>query len=166
MTSAIDGRPARVLFVTASPRGGDSFSISLAETFLKRYVRERPDAEVDHLDAFTDLAPFGAAHAQAKMAVIAGQQVPEAAAAGWQQVLEVAARVRTADLLLFAVPMWNGGIPWALKLFIDVVTQPGIAFRFDPASGYTGLLGGRRAVTVYTSRVYTPGAGPDRKSVV
>jgi FMN-dependent NADH-azoreductase len=161
MSSAIPGaRPSQVLFVTASPRGEDSFSVSLAEAFLVRYARERPDAEVDRLDAFTDLAPFGAAHAQAKMAVIARQPVPEAAAVGWQQVLDIAARVRAADLLLFAVPMWNGGIPWALKLFIDIVTQPGIAFRFDPASGYTGLLGGRRAVTIYTSRVYAPGAAP------
>jgi FMN-dependent NADH-azoreductase len=155
-----DARRSRVLFVTASPRGEDSFSVSLAEKFLERYAREHPDTEVDHLDAFTDLAPFGAGHAQAKMAVIARQPVPEAATADWQQVLDIAARVRAAGLLLFAVPMWNGGIPWALKLFIDVVTQPGIAFRFDPASGYTGLLGGRRAITIYTSRVYAPGAAP------
>ena len=59
--------------------------------------------------------------------------------------------------MLAAVPMWNGGIPWALKLFIDTVTQPGLAFSFDPETGYTGLLGGRRAVVVYTSQVFSPG---------
>jgi FMN-dependent NADH-azoreductase len=94
------------------------------------------------------------------MAVIAGRPVPPHAAADWAQVQHVAARVQAADTLVFAVPMWNGGIPWALKLFVDIVTQPGIAFRFDPASGYHGLLGGRRAVAVYASRVFTPGAPP------
>ena len=80
----------------------------------------------------------------------------------------MADRVRAADTLLFAVSMWNGGIPWSLKLFIDIVTQPGVAFSFDPSTGYTGLLGGRRAVVAYTSRVYaadvSPAFGADHQS--
>jgi FMN-dependent NADH-azoreductase len=148
------------LFIAASPRGEDSFSIALAEAFLGRYRELRGDVQVDRLDAF-DLSPFGALHAQAKMAVIAKQPVPERAAAEWDDVLGIAGRLQAADTLLLAVPMWNGGIPWALKLFIDLVTQPGIAFRFDPSSGYSGLLGGRRAVTVYTSRVFSKGVSSD-----
>jgi FMN-dependent NADH-azoreductase len=152
------GSRSRLLFVTASPRGHDSDSISLAEAFLDHYCRWRPGVEIDRLDTFIDLPAFAARHAHAKMSMIANQPVPETAASDWAQVLAVAARIQAADTLLFAVPMWNGGIPWALKLFIDIVTQPGIAFRFDPASGYHGLLSGRRAITIYTSRVFTPGA--------
>jgi FMN-dependent NADH-azoreductase len=144
---------SRVLFVTASPRG-ESHSVDLAEAFLDTYRSAVPDVEVDRLNTFTDLPLFGAQHVSAKMAVIAREPVPEAASHNWAEVLELADRVRAADTLLFAVPMWNGGIPWSLKLFIDVVTQPGIAFRFDPSTGYSGLLGGRRAVVAYTSRVY------------
>jgi FMN-dependent NADH-azoreductase len=95
------------------------------------------------------------------MAVIAREEVPARFAAAWEEVLAICERVLAADLLLFAVPMWNGGIPWALKLFVDIVTQPGIAFRFDPETGYHGLLGGRQAVAVYTSRVFAPGVGPE-----
>lgn len=91
------------------------------------------------------------------MAVIARRPVPAAAHQDWQQVLAVAGRLQAADLLVLAAPMWNGSIPWALKLFIDIVTQPGIVFRFDPESGYHGLLGGRQAVLASTSRVYAPG---------
>jgi len=162
------GSRSRLLFVTASPRGDDSDSIPLAEAFLDHYRSRRPGVETDRLDVFTDLAPFDARHARAKMAVIARQPVPETAAQDWAQVLAIAARVQAADTLLFAVPMWNGGIPWAPKLFIDIVTQPGIAFRFDPATGYHGLLGGRRAVTVFTSRVWAqhvpPAFGADHQS--
>ncbi|HTI77858.1 MAG TPA: NAD(P)H-dependent oxidoreductase, partial [Mycobacterium sp.] len=118
------------------------------------------DVEVDRLDTFTDLPAFGAEHVSAKMAIIAREAVPAAAARDWAEVLDVTARVRAADTLLFAVPMWNGAIPWSLKLFIDIVTQPGVAFSFDPATGYTGLLGGRRAVVAYTSRVYAPDVPP------
>ena len=158
---------SRLLLVTASPRS-ESHSVRLAETFLDTFCDAVPDVEVDRLNTFTDLPSFGADHVSAKMAVIARQPVPEASSQNWAEVLAVADRVRAADTLVFAVPMWNGGIPWSLKLFIDIVTQPGVAFSFDPATGYTGLLGGRRAVVAYTSRVYASGVpapfGADHQS--
>jgi len=148
-----------VLFVTASPRN-ESHSVQLAGAFLDAYCDALPNVEVDRLNTFTDLPAFGAEQVSAKMAIIAREAVPAAVARDWAEVLDVTARVQAADTLLFAVPMWNGAIPWSLKLFIDVVTQPGVAFSFDPATGYTGLLGGRRAVVAYTSRVYAPDVPP------
>ncbi len=53
--------------------------------------------------------------------------------------------------------MWNAGIPYILKQFIDVVSQPGMVFGFDPEAGYTGLVTGRKAAVVYTAAVYGPG---------
>jgi FMN-dependent NADH-azoreductase len=146
----------RVLLVGASPRGTGSYALALAETVVDAFVAEHPGAEVDRLDAFS-LAPFGAAQTEAKMAVIGGVAVPDNAIAAWDEVRAVFDRVAAADLLVFAVPLWNHGIPWALKLFIDTVTQPGLAFSFDPETGYSGLLGGRRAVVAYTSAVYSEG---------
>ena len=67
------------------------------------------------------------------------------------------ARFAAADAYLFSVPMWNAGVPYILKQLVDVVSQPGMLFAFDPDRGYTGLLTGRRAVVAYTSAVY--GAG-------
>jgi FMN-dependent NADH-azoreductase len=149
----------RVLLVTASPRE-DSLSVPLAEAVVDRLRERRPETTVDRLDAFSDLRPFGPRQARAKMSVIEGRPVAAEDEDDWRHALDVAARVQAADLLVFAVPMWNGGVPWALKLFIDIVTQPGVAFGFDPAEGYHGLLHGRQAVTAYTSRVYAPGVTP------
>jgi FMN-dependent NADH-azoreductase len=148
--------PHSVLFVSSSPQGSASHSVPIARAFVESLG---PEVHVDWLDVF-DLKPFSARHAEAKMAIIARQPIPARAAPEWAQVQELGERVRGADTLVFAVPMWNGGIPWALKLFVDTVTQPGIAFRFDPATGYHGLLGGRRAVVVYASRVFAPGVAP------
>lgn len=148
--------PHCVLFVSSSPQGSASHSVPIAQAFVESLG---PEVRVDWLDVF-DLRPFSARHAEAKMAAVARQPIPVRAAPEWAQVQELGERVRGADTLVFAVPMWNGGIPWALKLFIDTVTQPGIAFRFDPATGYHGLLGGRRAVVVYASRVFAPGVPP------
>jgi putative NADPH-quinone reductase len=46
-------------------------------------------------------------------------------------------RFNAADIYLFAVPMWNAGVPWVLKHLIDTITQPSMCFGFDPSSGYT-----------------------------
>jgi FMN-dependent NADH-azoreductase len=51
----------------------------------------------------------------------------------------------------------NAGVPYILKQLVDVVSQPGMVFAFDPDRGYSGLLTGRRAVVAYTSAVYGVG---------
>lgn len=70
-------------------------------------------------------------------------------------------RFDAADRLLFSVPMWNAGIPYVLKQFIDVISQPGMVFGVDPATGYSHLLAGtgKRAAVVYTSAVWGPALG-------
>jgi FMN-dependent NADH-azoreductase len=148
-----------VLRLNGSPRGDRSESAGIAGAYLESLRAAEPGLSVDRLDLFA-LTPFAAQGASAKMDVIAGEAVAGERRAAWDDALATTARLRAADLVLAAVPMWNGGIPWALKLFIDTVTQPGLAFAFDPETGYSGLLGGRRAVVVYTSQVYAPGVAP------
>ena len=57
--------------------------------------------------------------------------------------------------------MWNHGVPYVLKQLIDVISQPGMVFGFDPERGYSGLLTGRTAVVIYTSAVYGHGVSRD-----
>ncbi len=159
MPTQLTAPAPRLLVVTASPRGESSYSGALADAFAAAFTAVRPDAEVDHLDAFS-LTPFGARETSAKMAVIGGAPVPGDDADAWAAVHALAERVAAADVLAFAAPIWNHSIPWALKLLIDTVTQPGLAFAFDPEEGYSGLLGGRRAVGLLTSAVYAPGVAP------
>ena len=63
--------------------------------------------------------------------------------ASWSQVETVFKRFAAADVYVINTPLWNNGIPYALKQFIDLVTQPGWTFGFDPASGYKGLMTGK-----------------------
>jgi FMN-dependent NADH-azoreductase len=53
--------------------------------------------------------------------------------------------------------MWNSGIPYVLKQFIDLITQPGWLFGFTPEDCYTGLFEGKKAAAIYTSGVYSEG---------
>jgi FMN-dependent NADH-azoreductase len=118
--------------------------------------------EVDVLDLWSEPLPvYGGRGVAAKMAVFAGEVPSGDQAAAWAEVQRVFARFDAADTYLFTVPMWNHGVPWVLKHLIDTISQPGMVFGFDPSSGYTGLLAGKRAVVVYTSAVYHEGAPPE-----
>ena len=152
--------PTRLLLVTASPRGEESESLRLASALVDAF-RDAGGGDVDTLDLFAEpLAPFATAQARAKMAVVGGEAPPDTTADAWREVLALGERVAAADALVLAAPMWNATVPWTLKLFIDTLTQPGVAFGFDPDTGYHGLLGGRRAVVLATSHVYAPGVPP------
>jgi FMN-dependent NADH-azoreductase len=147
----------KLLHIAASPRGGRSESGAIAATFLDEFRAVHPSIETETYDLWDGTLPeFGPEAAAAKMAVFAGEE-PDSAA--WDAAIATFRRFDAADLYLFSVPMWNAGVPYKLKQFIDVISQPGLVFGFDPESGYTGLLHGKRAAVVYTSAVY----GPERR---
>jgi len=151
-------RADRLLHISASPRGTESESLSIASTFLQAFTETHPEIEVETIDLWDGTLPeFGTAAAAAKMAVFAGTDPLGDAARAWAGVIETFRRFDSADRYLFSVPMWNAGVPYILKQFIDVISQPGLVFGFDPAAGYTGLLRGRKAAVIYTSAVYGPG---------
>ncbi|WP_400996426.1 FMN-dependent NADH-azoreductase [Agromyces sp. GXQ0307] len=148
-----------LLHLSASPRGEASESLALATSFLETFRMERPDVEIRTWDLWDGSLPsFGPDGAGAKMRIFAGETPVGAQETAWHRSRLAFERFAAADLYLFSVPMWNHGIPYILKQFIDVVSQPGTVFAFDGETGYTGLLHGRRAAVVYTSAVY----GPDR----
>jgi FMN-dependent NADH-azoreductase len=154
---------ATLLHIAASPRGAESESLGIAETFIGSL---RPGITVETFDLWDGTLPaFGPAAAAAKMAVFAGQEPQGEQAEAWRSAEQTFNRFAAADYYLFSVPMWNHAIPYILKQFIDVVSQPGMVFSFDPVGGYTGLLTGKRAVIAYTSAVYghgrPPAFGPD-----
>ncbi|HUN35039.1 MAG TPA: NAD(P)H-dependent oxidoreductase, partial [Trebonia sp.] len=76
----------------------------------------------------------------------------------WDAARAVFDRFAAADAYLFSVPMWNAGVPYVLKQWIDIISQPGWLFSFTPDAGYSGLIRGKKAAVVYTSGVYQPGA--------
>jgi FMN-dependent NADH-azoreductase len=152
---------SRLLHVSASPRGENSESLQLAATILDTYRELHPEVEIDHFDLWDGtLPPFGPAGASAKMTVFSGSTPDGDEAKAWEQVQQIFARFAAADAYLFTVPMWNGGVPYVLKQWIDIITQPGLVFGFTPEGGYTGLIAGKKAAAIYTSAVYSPGAGP------
>lgn len=150
-----------LLHVSASPRGEHSESLALAATFLDEFTVAHPEVGVAHWDLWDgSLPPFGPAAAAAKMAVFAGADPEGDSAEAWRAAREAFERYNEADYYLFTVPMWNHSVPYILKQLIDVISQPGMVFGFDPVEGYTGLLQDKKAAVLYTGAVYGPGRGP------
>jgi FMN-dependent NADH-azoreductase len=148
----------KLLHIAASPRGDRSESLALAGTFLSAAGEAHPGLEVEEWNLWDGtLPPFGPDAAAAKMSVFAGEEPSGPAADAWSAATATFHRFDAADHYLFSVPMWNAGIPYILKQFIDVVSQPGLVFGFDPEQGYSGLLRNKKAAVVYTSAVYGPG---------
>ena len=42
-------------------------------------------------------------------------------------------------------------IPYKLKHYIDIVTQPGLSWSYTPEEGIVALMGGKEATVVYAS---------------
>ncbi|MFZ4410598.1 MAG: FMN-dependent NADH-azoreductase [Paracraurococcus sp.] len=149
----------RLLFIKASPRGSASRSVAVAESYLAALRAKTPDLEVDTIELWEETLPdFDGNRANAKLNVITGTAQSATQVTQWDEITAIAQRFIAADRYLFAVPMWNGGIPYRLKQYIDIIHQPGLLFGLDPATGYFGLLQGKRATLAYTSGAFSPAA--------
>ncbi|MGF1500424.1 MAG: FMN-dependent NADH-azoreductase [Paracoccaceae bacterium] len=58
--------------------------------------------------------------------------------------------LRAADTLVIGLPVYNFGVPAALKAWIDQVARARVTFRYTE-SGPVGLLTGKRAIVVVAS---------------
>lgn len=115
----------RLLYIEASPTKQSSTSIAVTRTFLDAYRASRA-VVVDRLDLWDcDLPPFNAEMIEAKFAVLRARNATPAQQAKWAQAVALSQRFNAADKYVFSLPMWNFGIPYRLKHFIDVVTLPG-----------------------------------------
>jgi len=135
---------SKVLYIKASPRGNRSASIAVADAFIAEYRKTHPDDEVEVLDLFAaDLPSFDGLKLQAKYTIMQGKQHTEEERQAWREVEDIIEHFKSADKYVLATPMWNFGIPYRLKQYIDVLVQPGYAFTYSPEEGYKGTITGR-----------------------
>ena len=142
----------KLLHIDASPRTERSRSRNVAGTFLAA-LAERDDApQVERLDLWTEPLPdLGGGMIEGRYNLIAGEAVPPELAAAWDDIQRHVDRFLSFDAFLISTPMWNFGLPYPLKHFIDVVTQPGMAFTNDREGNVTGHAAGKRAMVIAAS---------------
>ena len=141
-----------ILYVKSSILGEHSASSAVVDALHAHWVqkhagtshvvRDLGASALPHLDMAT-LGAMRSESAETQAGAVAGQKV-------LQELLN-------ADTLVLAAPMYNFGIPSALKAWLDHVIHPGKTFQYG-ATGPEGLLKGKKAVLVLsTGGAYTEG---------
>jgi FMN-dependent NADH-azoreductase len=141
---------SEVLYVVASPRTERSSSIAISQAFLEAYGAKNAGTQINQVDIFKERLPvFDGPALDTKYAILHGQNPTAEQRAAWTPVVDLIEEFKHADKYVFAVPMWNFGIPYRLKQYFDVLVQPTYTFSFSPAEGYKGLVTGKPVFIAY-----------------
>ena len=135
---------AKLIYVESSPRKERSHSIKVARAFLDEYSKANPGDSVQVIDLWNkDLPPFNEDRLNAKYSLMHGQNPTPAEQEAWKVIESLFSEFNEADKYVFSVPMWNFGFPYTLKHYIDLITQPGLAWSHTPEEGFKGLVQGK-----------------------
>jgi FMN-dependent NADH-azoreductase len=145
-----------ILFVSSSPRGQNSYSQQIARRVVDDLKIANPAASVVVRNVARDPLPHVGEAFVSGMALQAEQRSPaEARAIAVSDAL--VDELIAADVLVLAVPMYNFGLPSAMKAWIDHVVRAGRTFSFT-AQGPQGLLKNKKAVLVVSrGGIYSEG---------
>ncbi len=149
----------KLIYVEASPRKSRSHSSRIANTFIENYKNQNPSDVVETIDLWSkNLPAFNGEKLNAKYSLMHGQNPSESGQSAWKEIESIFAEFNEADKYVFSVPMWNFGLPYVLKHYIDVITQPGLAWSFSPDTGYSGLVKGKVLAIYATGGAYEVGS--------
>jgi FMN-dependent NADH-azoreductase len=144
-----------ILRIDASARRTGSVTRDLADRVVARLAPRK----VIHRDLAAEPVP------QIDEGWVAASFTPaEARSADQRAALALSdsllAEIEAADTLVIGLPIYNFGVPAALKAWVDQVARAGRSFRYT-AEGPVGLLQGKRAVVVVASGGVEAGSGSD-----
>jgi FMN-dependent NADH-azoreductase len=141
----------KLLHIIATPRGEESSTLSVSGVFLDNFRKSHADWVVEELDLSKEELPsLTAKRVDGKYVLLSGKDLYGDLKESWQDIVAEIERFLSADAILISTPMWNFSIPYTLKHYIDVITQPKYLFRYT-ANGVEGLAKGRKMVVI-TSR--------------
>jgi FMN-dependent NADH-azoreductase len=149
-----------LLHIISTPRGLASNTARVSTALIEALVEKYDDLNVRTLDLFNaDLPSVAGKNIESKYMLMTGQPLDEGAKSSWQQIEKNIEQFLDADIYVLTVPMWNFGIPYALKYYIDAIVQPGYLFRYNEEGRAEGLVHGKKMLCV-TSRGGDYSAGP------
>jgi FMN-dependent NADH-azoreductase len=152
----------KLLHVIASPRGPKSRTLQVSSAFLDRFRELHGDWLIDEINLFHEtLPPLTARSVDGKYLLLGGKGLYGELRETWEDIKQQINRFKEADAYLISTPMWNFGIPYVLKQYIDIIIQPQLLFHY--VDGHPeGLVKGRRMLVIssrggeYTSAETAP----------
>lgn len=138
----------KVLEISASGRRGDSVSRRLTRELIDSLEAREGDIELTRRDLSDGIALVDEAWINANFTADEDRnaQQREVLAASDALVEEL----RAADVVVIGSPIYNFGVPAALKAWVDMIARARLTFRYTP-EGPRGLLDGKKAYVVIAS---------------
>lgn len=134
----------RALHVVASPR-----ERSRSEALAAIAIAALDQPQVTRLELWREALPeLDGETVEGRYKMIHGEPVAVEVEHRWAELRALADQAMAHDLWLISTPMWNFGLPYRLKHWIDCITHPGMTFTNDAAGNVTGLAAGRRALLI------------------
>jgi len=136
-----------ILVLASSALGDASVSNELLRDAVSALRARDPDPRIIKRDLGAEPLPH--LTYDSAVAIRGAEPANEAQAAARALSDTLIAELTAADLVLIGAPMYNFGMPTALKVWFDYVLRAGITFRYGE-SGPVGLLSGKRAIVAAT----------------
>lgn len=157
----------KLLHIIASPRGTASNTLEVSNVFLETYRQKYPDAEIREVNVWEKKLPeFDGDGSAAKLSFFGYDAMNAQQRTLYDELMKTFEEFDWADDYLISSPMWNFGVPYKLKHYIDILTMPKTYFDMNLKDGsyLPCLKPGKRATTVHSAAVYYPGVN-DRYGV-
>ncbi|WP_166257213.1 FMN-dependent NADH-azoreductase [Marinobacter salicampi] len=127
-----------ILVISASIFGQQGQSSQLVEKTVANLLAQHPEATITRRDLATDPVPHLTGERFAALLSVESDRTEDQ-----QNVLAYSdaliSEIRDADAVVLGVPMYNFGIPSALKAYFDHIARAGVTFRYTE-NGPVGLL--------------------------
>ena len=139
----IEPRPTTLLRLNASLFSDQGQSSRLADRFVRTWVERHTDGRLISRDLAADPVPhLDAARFTAFTTPPENRTAEQAAVVAFSDRL--IDELRSADVIVLGLPMYNFGVPSQLKAYFDHVARAGVSFRYT-AQGSEGLIKGKKA---------------------
>ncbi len=138
-----------LLQINSSINNGNGQTSLLSERFVTAFRERNEDVRFVKRDLAADAVPhltaerFGAFLASPEQRTAAQRSIVAYSDA-------LIAELKSADVIVLGLPMYNFGVPSQLKSYFDHIARAGVTFRYT-ASGPQGLLTGKK-VYVFAAR--------------
>jgi FMN-dependent NADH-azoreductase len=156
---------AKLLHIDASARKSRSISRSLSRLFVETWLKQRPDDRVIRRDLADDPPPH-VTEAWIAACFTPPDQRGERARAALTWSDKAVAELDAAHLIVVGTPMYNYGMPSALKAWFDQVIRIGSTFSFDLGRGdwpIEPILSGKKLVVLSARGEFGFGPGGVRQ---
>jgi len=118
-----------LLFIESSPRDAMSASTAVAQALVDAW--HGTARSIRSASGTGSLHPFDGAALQARYAALSGHDPTPEQNFAWSTIEAHGKRFHDADVVMFAIPLWNYTTKYKLKQLVDVVSAERPALRFS-----------------------------------